>query len=153
MATQGPFTVFDWALLKMDSGVFDLDSHAFKAVLLGSAQAISRSFVGSSADCRYADLTDELTTANGYTAGGVTLTPSLTRPSASVVRWTAANWSWTPTGPGLIFKYLAIYDDTDANDLLLCFCDMDVGGTTVTSTVAPLQFTPHASGIFTRSQA
>lgn len=153
MATQGPFTVFDWALLKMDSGAFDLDSHTFKAVLLGSAQAISRSFVGASGDCRYADLTAELATANGYTAGGLALTPSLTRPSASVVKWAPANWFWSPTGAGLTFKYLAIYDDTDANDSLLCFCDMDVGGSTVTNTVPPLQFTPHANGIIDRSQA
>jgi hypothetical protein len=44
-----------------------------KAVLTTSTQAITRTFTGSSGNARYTDLTNELGTASGYTAGGVAL--------------------------------------------------------------------------------
>lgn len=144
----GPWTYFDRAKLKIADGTILLATHTFKGVLLTSVQAMSSAFVGSSGDCRYADLTAELTTVNGYTVGGATLTSvSLTRKTTSLVGFDGS-FTWTPTLTGLTFKYAAVYDFTATNKDLLCFVDMDVGGGSQTATNAgPLSFTPSANGI------
>lgn len=143
---QGLPTWFEAASEKYARGTIDLDSHTFKAVLLGSAQALTAGFAGGSGDCRYADLTAELATANGYTAGGLALTGVTISRTAGVNLWTASNLSWTLSAP-ITFKYLGIYDDTATNDDLLCFMDLDVGGTTVTASMSPLVFIPPVTGI------
>ncbi len=102
-----------------------------------STQSLDETFTGSSADCRYADLTAELATANGYTSGGlaaasVTLTRTTTTQTNDTVAWDIADLVWTLTGGGIAFKYLAIYDNTDANKSLVAMCDMDTGGGSVT---------------------
>lgn len=53
------------------------------------------------------DATNELTTANGYTAGGVTLASlAVTYDSASQqVRWDFADPAWTFTGAGVTWRY------------------------------------------------
>jgi hypothetical protein len=157
MATQGPWTLFDRVLKKLGDGTIpDLDGATVKAVLLGSAQALTRSFLGSSGDCRYADLTAEFSTANGYTAGGVTLAGiTLTRVTVTVtddaVRFTGNPISWTITGAGLTgVKYLALYVD-NTNDDLLAFSDMDTdspGTNTVTLAAGAATWTAHANGFF-----
>jgi hypothetical protein len=155
MAIQGPFVWFDWAIKKEADNTIKLGADSFKAVLCGSSQTISRSFVGSSADCRYSDLTGELATASGYTAGGVTLTTvALSRPSTTVAKWTADTISWTLTG-SITFKYCIIYDNTNTNKDLLAFCDFDTTSTSTTITVSSattIQIVPNASGILTITQ-
>lgn len=146
MATQGPMFWFDRGLLKVMNGTVNLESTTLKAVLLGSSQALDETFVGSSGDCRYADLTAELSTANGYTVGGVTLAGvTLSRLSALVAAWTSDPAVWTPSGD-LTFKYFAILADNTNDDLLMA-CDMDTDGGTVTATSASdLEMTPNANG-------
>lgn len=146
MATQGALTWFDAALDKIAKGTIALNTDTFKAVLLASTQAIDKTFAGASTDCRYADLTAELATASGYTAGGVTLTTNALTRSGSSVKWTADAFNWTLSGT-ITFKYVAIYDDTAANKDLLCFCDMDTGGGSVSALAGALQFTPNISGL------
>src|SRR5689334_19697250 len=57
----------------------------------------------------------ELSTANGYTAGGVTLT-SPTVTSAQTWSWTASNASWTATGAGFSAQYAVVYDSSPASN-------------------------------------
>lgn len=117
----------------MLDGTISLKNDTFKLVLTTSAQAIDATFLGSSADCRYADLTNELSTANGYTAGGLTLTSdTLTRTTTTqtndTVAWDTADAVFTLTGGGITHKYALIYSNTATNKDLVCFCDMDTGG-------------------------
>jgi hypothetical protein len=148
MATRGAWTLFDRSLLKLQDGTILLPSHSFKAVLLAATQSISASFVGASADGRYADLTAELATASGYTVGGVALTSvSVARATATEAFFTGA-FGWTLSG-SISIKYVAIFSDTAANDDLLCFMDLDTGGGTESPTTGPLTFTPDSTyGIF-----
>jgi len=146
MATQGPLTWFDLALDKIADGTIDLTTDTFKAVLLASTQAISKTFAGASTDGRYADLTAELATASGYTAGGVALTTVTLTRSGSTVTWDADAFGWTLSGT-ITFKYVAIYSDTATNKDLLCFCDMDTGGGSISALTGTLQYTPSVSGL------
>jgi hypothetical protein len=145
MATQGPLTWFDRNILKIGDGTLDLDTMAIKAALLSSSQAISRSFLGTSGEARYSDLTGELATANGYTSGGAALSSvALSRPTASRVRLTSSPVNWTLTG-SITFKYVVLYVDGATNKELLMFADMDTGGGTVSALAGILQFTPDAT--------
>jgi hypothetical protein len=154
MAVQGPFTLFDRGLLKLN-GTVDLTGHTLKAILCGNSQTISRSFTGSSGDARYADITGELTTASGYTAGGVALTSQATsRISTTVNRFICSAIQWTLTGT-ITIKYLIIYDDTSTNKDLVCFFDYDTTSTssTILASTGLLLANPDATnGIFTWTQ-
>lgn len=138
MAVQGPFVFLNRAKLKVLTGggtTINLTTDTFKAALCTSVQALDGTFLGSSTDARYADLTAELTTANGYTAGGLALSSlALTRFTGSAtndsVAWDCADLVWTLTG-GITFKYLVIYDFTATNKDIIALCDMDTGGGSV----------------------
>lgn len=134
----GSWTIFQKALAKFSSGTIDLDTHSFKVVLCTSAQAMTAAFIGASTDCRYSDLTAQLTTAGGYTSGGQTLVGNSLSASGSNVDWIlSSNPSWTLSS-SLVFKYAIIYDDTNANKDLVCFVDADTSGGSVTATLSPL---------------
>lgn len=143
----GAWTWFDRAKLKVGNGTVQLSADTVKMVLLTSAQALTAAFVGASTDCRYADLTAELTTAAGYTLGGVALTSqSLARISATVVGFSGVA-SWTPTGGGLTFKYAALRDFTAANGDLIGFVDLDTtGGSVIATSAGPLQISADSNG-------
>ena len=86
----------------------------------------------------------ELGTANGYTAGGVTLTaPTVT--SAQTTSWTASNAVWTSTGT-LSAVAAVVYDSTPAsNKPLISF--VQFGGTVTAASGATLTIAWNASGI------
>ena len=68
MAAPGPILPYYSAALDLLDGTIDLDTDTIKAVLLASGYTPNRS-----THTVYADLTDELSTANGYTSGGATV--------------------------------------------------------------------------------
>lgn len=143
---NGPFRWFNSALDKIADGSMLLGADPFKAVLCGATQALDETFVGASGDCRYADLTDELATANGYTNGGLALTESFSRV-ANIVTFSASPLVWTLTNT-ISYKWCVLLCD-NANDDLLCFMDANtLSGVAVASpTAGTLTITPHASGI------
>lgn len=135
---SGPWTWLNKALAKPFDGTIDFDSHAFKCVLLGSAQVLDATFVGASGNAQYSDLTAELATANGYTNGGLALAGiSITSPAANSKSWNATDLSWTLTG-GITIKYAAIFDDTLVTKDILCFCDFNPGGAAIVASISPL---------------
>lgn len=145
------FTLFNKAKKKLGDGTIDLDTHTFKVMLCGSGQSLSAAFAGTSTDCRKADLTAELSTANGYTAGGATLGSVTWNESSGTVTFDAADVSWTLTGAGVTYKYVVIYDDTATNKDLLGFFDVDdsSGSATTSPTAGTHSVLWNASGLFT----
>jgi hypothetical protein len=144
---NGPFRWFNSALDKIADGSLLLGADPFKAVLCGAAQALDETFVGSSTDCRYADLTDQLATANGYTNGGLALTSETLSRVANVVKFTASPLVWTLTGV-ITYKYCVIFCD-NGNDDLLCLLDANTASGVATSSpfAGAFTITPHANGI------
>lgn len=146
-----PFVVLEKAQQKIGAGVIDLDTHDFKAVLLDDSQALTPDFAGASTDGRYADLTGELANGDGYTTGGEDLANPTWGTVGSAAVFDADDTVWANlTKAGI--KYIAIYDDTNANKDLLGYMDLDDTGDGVDS--AGLDFTIiwAATGIFDLSQ-
>lgn len=86
----------------------------------------------------------ELGTANGYTAGGVTLTaPTVT--SGQTTSWTASNAVWTSTGT-LSATSAVVYDSTPASNKPLISYVL-FGGTVTAASGATLTIAWNASGI------
>lgn len=145
----GAWTVFNLALKRLADGIFDLDTHTFKMALTGTTQALDATFVGTSTDCRYSDLTDEVPNGSGYTTGGKTLACTWTQ-STGTITFDCDDQSWTSAT--FTAKYAVIYDDTAANKNLLCFCELEVGSSLSPSS-GTLSVTIHASGVFTLARA
>lgn len=148
--TIGPWFLFDRWLLNSQGGAVNINSDQVKAIICGDGQVLDPDFVGASGHARYADITDELPTADGYTAGGLALTGEAASLAAGIAKFTANAFQWTITAPIAGAKYIALYDDTDANKSLIQAFDLDVsapGTNTVTISAGLLTVTPNANGL------
>ncbi|MGU3456560.1 hypothetical protein ACLBV5_09625 [Brevundimonas sp. M1A4_2e] len=144
----GTFTVLDIAKKKLVDGTFDLDTHTFKAALVTNVQALAASFAGTSTDGRYADLTAQVASGNGYTTGGATLTGVTLNRSGATVTFTSSAPSWS--NATFTAKYVVVYDDSDANKGILGFMDLETGnGSGVSPSNGTLTVNWNASGMFT----
>jgi hypothetical protein len=97
----------------------------------------------------YNDLTNELTTTGGYTAGGATLgSPTITLDAdTNIIKLDAADTTWSAAT--FTFRYAVIYDSTpgsDATNPIIGYVDF---GADVGSTGADFTIQWNASGIFT----
>ncbi len=126
-------------------GTIDLDSHTFKVLLTSSSYTPS-----ASTHTQKSDVTNELSTANGYTAGGATLGSVTWAHSGGTATFDAADTVWTASGGSIVARYAVIYDDTASNDELVAYILLDTAPANVTTTdgnTLTLQW--NASGIFT----
>ena len=78
----------------------------------------------AAADAVKADLPAEISAGNGYTAGGVTVAVTSSAQAGGSYKLVIADTVLTAAG-GTIgpFRYAALYNDTAANDELICFYD------------------------------
>jgi len=139
--SAGNFTFYNAFKLNLAKAEVDLDTNTFKAVLLSSSytpNVASQSILS--------DISGNIITDSDYVAqtlGSVTVTESggtVTFDSADI------NFGSSVT---ITAKYLALYDDTSANDKLVVYVDLDTSGGSVSSTSSTFQVTINASGIFT----
>lgn len=93
-----------------------------------------------------ADATNELSTAGGYTALGVTLGSKTYAASSLVTTFDAADAAWTSTT--ITFRYGVLWDDTPTSPADPLIGYVDTGGNQTTSSV-DINFVWNASGIFT----
>lgn len=122
-------------------GPMDLLSDAIKQTLHTSTWAPNYS-----TDETKTDATNELPTANGYTAGGVTLTGKTYAAAALVTAFNADDTSWTFTG-SVTFRHAPVWNDTPTAPADPLIMNFDTGGDqTLNGVVSAFQF--HATGLF-----
>lgn len=125
-----------------DGGV--ISSHTFKAILLSSAYTPNLATNVNLADI----VVNELAVANGYarqTLTGVAITVATvnTKFSCDPIIFGPA------TGAGFSARRVAIFDDTEASDALLCVQLLDTTPADISVAAGvQLQLTPHANGVF-----
>lgn len=149
----GKWKLYELAKQHLADGTFDLDSNTFKISLHTSASN-ANTLSGSSA---FASITNELSTANGYTAGGITLSSVTWTNSSGTMTFTCAAPVWTASGAGITARFAVIRASGTLNgivDPILAVCLLDTTPADVTATAGnTLTITPNASGLFTLSGA
>jgi hypothetical protein len=103
---------------KLGNKEIDFDNDDLYMVLL------TDSYNPLSSDEFYSDLTGELTTGSGYTAGGQLLTDVLWTELDGIATLTATNPAWS--NATFTVRYGVIYDDTATGKPLICLYDFSV---------------------------
>lgn len=119
------FTKYSDFVEQLCRGKHDFGSHTFKVALSNGTP--------SAAHVSLSDIT-ELSTANGYTAGGATTTIGISETSGTVTITATDPAAWTASGAGITFRYAALYNDTATSpaDALVAYWD-NGASTTVTA--------------------
>jgi choline dehydrogenase-like flavoprotein len=142
----GNWIVYDSFKLWMADGTFDMDADTFKITLH------TNTYTPLLTHTVYADLANELATANGYTNGGAALvTPTWTK-SGSTTTFDAVDPTWTAAGGSIgPFRKAVIRKSGTANghvDPLVAYCILDSADITLTDTTT-FTIQLNASGILT----
>jgi hypothetical protein len=138
------WVVHDKAKLKMVNNAIDMDSDAFVVRLYASTSNVATNSVTDASG-----VTNELSTANGYTAGGTATTLSATESSGTTTV-DATDVVWTASGGSIVARLAAIVDTTATPDELIAHCLLDNAPADVTATdTNTFTITMNASGIFT----
>lgn len=98
----GTFTLFNGVSEYLGDSTVDMDQDTFNITLHTSA------YIPSVIQDVYADLSDELPTANGYTNGGATLTSVTWVRSGGVTTFDSDNQVWTASGGPISARYAVI---------------------------------------------
>lgn len=106
------------------------------------------------ADDTWSDVsTNEVAAAGGYSTHGQLMAMTVTHAAGTVTVDSTNNGSWTSST--ITAKYAVIVQDADANgslaagDRLLCYCDLNDGGGSVSTTNGTFAVNIHTNGIFT----
>lgn len=143
----GAWTVFSNAMLGMSKGSFNLATDTYVIILVTNSwtPAPDTNILYSAVSA------NELTTAGGYTVGGLVLASETDTLTAGTVTFTTASPAWTTFSAGP-FRYGVIVRRAGgslvAGDLLLCYSDLG-GGTSITGTGGTFTVTIAGGGIFT----
>jgi hypothetical protein len=94
----------------------NLGSDTLKVLLTNTAPSLSNT--------QKSDISGELSTASGYTAGGATITVTSSAQSSGLYTLIASDVTWTASGGSIgPFRYAVIYNDTATNDELIGYID------------------------------
>lgn len=126
----GPWILLNDFKLAIESKLIDLTSDTFKVGLATSASNLAAALTPSAVS----NVTHELSTAGGYTAGGATAgSPGLTGGGATAtITFSTASVSWTGSGSGFVARYAFIYDDTASVKQVIAYCLLDATPADVT---------------------
>lgn len=139
----GAWQVYDEGLEDIIDGTIDLDGDTIQCRLHDVA------YTPADADT---SATNELSTANGYTSGGITLTITVTNSAGTTTVDSTVNPQWTASGGSIAAATAVIRQSVVAQPLF--YSDLDTGGGNVTATDGnTFTITINASGIVTFNQA
>lgn len=126
---------------KILNGQFDIDSDTYKCALF-----LSTSNLGA-ASTTYAGVTNEVSSANGYTTGGITVSALVLSGTTTVTVKFGTNPVWTASGGSIVARFAAVYEVS--GDVLL-WCTLDSTPADVTTTTGnTLTIDGTTSGLFT----
>ena len=108
------YTKFQQFVEDLAHGVHNFDSDTIKVALSSAANAPS-----ASADAVLGDIT----TIAAPAVNSVTLTKSSSGQTSGTYKYVPNDLTMTATGSVGPFRYVIIYNDTAANDPLICFFD------------------------------
>lgn len=150
----GKWKVPQVAKLWLSNGTFDLDDNTnWKMALFLSTSNANDLTLASPI---FANLTNEHAAANGYTAGGLALTPTWTQ-SAGTATFDSNDPVWTAAGGPITARFAVIYKAATVNTIVspvLAVCLLDTTPADVSATAGnTLTVTINASGILTLSGA
>ena len=135
----GNWTFTDVARTRMLNGTFDFDTDVFKEALF-----LSTSNIGA-ASTTFAGVTSEHAAANGYTAGGIAVT--ITLSGTTTVTVDSTDPVWTASGGSIVARFVVLYEV--AGDVV-AYALLDSTPADVTATAGnTLTIQHNASGIFT----
>lgn len=141
----GNFVVYGAAIENIAKGLMDLDTSTFVVTLHGTGYTPN-----ATTHSTWADVSASQMSGTGYTAGGKTLTMSVTR-SGGTVTVDANDQTWT-TITLTSAKYAVVTQRAGGSlasgDLLLGYFELESGGT-VSPSGGNLTITWNASGLFT----
>lgn len=140
----GTFTLYNSVAELIADGTIDLDSDTFKMILVASG------YTPNLAHDELADITNQLSTGNGYTSGGVTLAGVTWGQTGGVATFDSDPVVWTASGGSIAARYAVVFDDTSTGDKLIGYVLLDTAPADVTATAGnTLTVSPHASnGLF-----
>ena len=117
------YTKYNDFVEQLCNAVHNFGSHTFKVALSNGTPSASHTTLSA---------ITELSTANGYTAGGATTTIGISETGGTVTVTATDPAAWTASGAGITFRYAALYNDTSASDNLVAYWD-NGSSTTVTA--------------------
>lgn len=134
----------------LGDGTFDMDANTFKVTLHSSSYTPS-----ASAHTVYADLTNELSTANGYTNTGKALTTVVWSRTGGTTKFDADDTQWTAAGGSIVARYAVLRAVGTLNgvvDPLVAYILLDTTPADKTATdTNTFTLAWNASGIFTHA--
>jgi len=135
----GSWTFTNGGRTSLIDGTFDIDSDTWKMALF-----LSTSDIGA-ASTTFAGVTNEHAAANGYTAGGASVTLALSG-TTTVKADVSSDPVWTASGGSIVARFAVIYEVAGN---VLCYCLLDSTPADVTVTDGnTLTVAAHASGVF-----
>lgn len=141
----GAFTFYDSFSEAIGDGTIDLDTDTLNVALFTSTYSPS-----ASADTTYSALTNEVATANGYTASGEALTSVTWAQTGGVATLDTADSQWTASGGSITARYAVVYSVTATGNDLIGYFLLDNTPADVTATDGnTLTIQWNASGILT----
>jgi hypothetical protein len=144
----GAFQKYSVLTQYISDGTLDLNTDAFSFALFASS---SNALSALATAVKLADLTNQLATANGYTAGGKALTSITLTRSGAVTTFDAADVVWNATGGPISAHYGVVYKLGTANGVvnpLVCVAALNTGAADVIAQAGdPLTVTFPVTGI------
>jgi len=111
----------------------NLGSDTLKVLLTNTAPSLSNT--------QKSDISGELSTANGYTSGGATVTITSSAQSSGLYTLIATDVTWTASGGSIgPFRYAVFYNDTATNDELIGYLDYGYSITVASGQTFTLDF-------------
>ena len=145
----GAWNVYGPAKHAIVDGNIDIDTNAFRMTLVTSAYTPNANTHDTWSDIS----ANEVANGGGYTTHGKLLTMTSTDGGTGTTTVDCDDQSWTSST--ITAKYAVLVKDADANgalvagDLVLCYCDLETGGGSVSTTNGTFAVNIHANGIFT----